>query len=507
MPPGRSGTAQRAVPGGSGSELPSENRVSSSRLDFPPYALWESRSGSGSPVALVHGLSGSTRWWSRNVAALAEHHLVAAVDLIGFGRNRRLTAPLVLPPFHEVSALLARWLETFEEPVHLAGHSMGGLLAIRVAAERPDLVRSLILVSAVGIPFALKPGPHLRALPRRPWGLNLAPIVLPDAFRAGPTSLAVASARVIRGDATEWMRHLRVPALLVWGESDPLVPVHYGEEMKEQIKGSRLVVLPNAAHVAMWDAPDAFNRVVLDFIDEVERAEEPAADHRPVFAWGISGWTDGMAHRQAGLRRDVVLVHGLGMSSAYFERFASALFDEGWNPIAPDLRGFGESENAAGMSPQEHARQLAGWADALGIRDAVWIGHSIGCNVVAHLARLRPDLCRRVIHIGPLWTRASVPLLRHFFMLALDALREPLRLYRYVFPAYWRTGVGRWVTTLWRSRRDIEADAAGGICIAGERDPLPDRRACLLTTVPGAHACHFSDPDAAAKLVTAVVPR
>ena len=485
-----------------GSALPhSENGVTTSRLDFPPYALWESRTGGGSPIALVHGLSGSTRWWSRNVASLAEHHLVAAVDLIGFGRNRRLTAPLVIPPFHEVSALLARWLETFDEPVHLAGHSMGGLLAIRVAAERPDLVRSLILVSAVGVPFALKPGPHLRALPRRPWGLNLAPIVLPDALRAGPTSLAVASARVLRGDATAWMRHLRVPALLVWGEADPLVPVPYGEEMQQQIEGSRLVVLPSAAHVAMWDAPDAFNRVVLDFIDEVERKKEPAADHSPIFAWGIRGWTDGIAHRQAGLRRDIVLVHGLGMSSAYFERFASALFDAGWNPIAPDLRGFGESANAAGASPEEHARQLAKWAETVGIRGAVWVGHSLGCNVVAHLARMRPDLCRRAIHIGPLWTRA--PLVRLFFMLALDALREPLRLYRYVFPAYWRTGIWRWLTTLWRSRRDIQSDSPdGGILIAGERDPLPDRRTCKVTSIAGAHACHFSDPAAVAELVT-----
>lgn len=429
--------------------------------------------------------------------------MVAGVDLVGFGRNRRLTTPLLMPSFTEVTALLARWLETFPEPVHLAGHSMGGLLAIRLAAERPDLVRSLVLVNAVGMPFGLRPGPHLRALPKRPWGLNLAPVLLPDAWRAGPTSLAVASARVLRGDARDWMRQIRVPALLVWGEVDPLVPVAYAEEMQRLIPDSRLVVLPRAAHVAMWDQPEKFNQLMLAFLDEVEREPaRPFAD-RPLFAWGIAGFHDGTAYRQAGRRRDIVLVHGLGMSSAYFEPFARALFTRGWHPVAPDIQGFGESENAPGSPPETHAAQLIAWADAMRIRDAVWVGHSIGCNVVAHVARLRPDICRLPVHIGPLWTRTRYPLLRMFFMLALDAVREPLRLYRFVVPAYWRTGLWRWGISLWRSRHDVRG-AVPGHMVAGERDPLPDRTAVELRHIPGAHACHFSDPEESATAVIAL---
>ena len=464
------------------------------RIELPPYTLFEQRSGAGTPVALIHGLSGSTRWWSRNVDALAARHQVASVDLIGFGRNRRLTTPLLMPGFHEVTAVLARWLETFDQPVHLAGHSMGGLLAIRLAAERPDLVRSLVLVNAVGMPFALKPGPHLRALPRRPWGLNLAPVLIPDAFRAGPASLAVASARVLRGDARDWMSHIEVPTLLVWGESDPLVPVHYAEEMQRHIRGSRLVVLPRAAHVAMWDRPDEFNRLVADFLEEVERTPRGPLSASPLFAWGISGWNDGIAHRQAGRRRDVVLVHGLGMSSAYFEPFARALFDRGWHPIAPDLEGFGESVNAPGSSPEQHAARLARWGESVGIGEAVWVGHSIGCNVVAHLAAARPDLCRKAVYIGPLWTRRPRLTPRLFAMLAVDAFREPLRLYRYVIAAYWRTGLWRWSTSLWRSRHDIVREAPSGLMIAGARDPLPDTRTVDVRRVAGAHACHFSHP-------------
>ena len=466
---------------------------------FPPYSLWETRTGAGTPVALVHGLSGSSRWWARNVPALSEKHLVAAVDLVGFGHNRRFFGlPLFLPSFSETTALLARWLETFGEPVHLIGHSMGGQIAIALAAERPDLVRSLVLVNAAGMPFRLDPRPHVRAVPKPPYGgVGIARVLVPDFFRAGPASVAVASARVVRGDMRDRMHAIRVPTLLVWGKNDPLVPLVYGEAMQREIAGSRLEVIPGAAHVAMWDAPAEFNQVVLSFLAEVESSPSVAAE--PSFSWGVAGWTNGIAHRQAGRRRDIVLVHGLGMSSAYFVHLARELFQRGWNPIGPDIPGFGESTNERALGPAEHASLLASWADAQGIRDAVWLGHSIGCNTVAHLASLRPDLVREPVYVGPLWTRRHW--LRLFAMLALDAFREPVALYRYVLPAYWRTGIARWWLTWRRFIPDLASLPPTGTFLAGERDPLPDRTYVPLHEMPGAHACVFSAPaEVAARL-------
>lgn len=475
------------------------------RLEFPPYALWETRTGQGSPVALIHGLSGSSRWWSRNLEALAERHLVAAVDLVGFGRNRRFFGvPAVLPRFSEVTALLARWLETFGEPVHLVGHSMGGGIAIRLAAERPDLVRSLLLVNSAGMPFRLDPRPHVRTLPKPPYGgPGIARVLLPDFLRAGPASVAVAGTRVVFSDLRAMMRRLRVPALLVWGENDPLVPVQYGEAMQREIEGARLEIIPRAAHVAMWDAPEAFNRIALEFFDAVESGV-PSTPATRASSWGIAGWSHGIAHREAGRHRDIVLVHGLGMSSRYFGRLAHALFARGWSPIALDLPGFGESENADAGSPSRHAQILADWADAHGIRHADWLGHSLGCNAVAALQRARPDLVRRCIHVGPLWTASRYPTLRTMVMLILDGLREPLALYRHVLAAYWRTGLHRWWMTWWRSERDIARVpqfADGTLLICGLRDPIPDRRVLKLIEVPGAHACLYSHAEEVAGVV------
>lgn len=468
----------------------------SARVDLPPYTLFETRTGSGTPVVLLHGLSGSSRWWSRNIDALSKRHLVATVDLGRFGRL----------PFAEVIALVARWIERFGEPVHLFGHSMGGLIAVGVAAERPDLVRSLVLISAVGMPFRLNPLPHVKALPRPPYGgPGIARVLVPDFFRTGPMSITIAGTQVLLADIRDRMAAIRVPTLLVWGDGDPLVPLRYGEAMQQQIPGSRLVVLPRAAHVPMWDAPEAFNEAALGFVEEVECGGSGAAFPHAggAFSWGLAGWTNGIAHRQAGRNRDVVLIHGLGMSSAYFVRFARALFDRGWNPIAPDFPGFGESNNAPASDAESHARVAAQWADALGIRDAVWIGHSIGCNTVGQLARLRPDLVRAAIYIGPLWTRAKDPQLRFFPRLAIDAFREPVSLFRYVIPAYWRCGMWRWARTWLKFVRDIGAAAPQGLMLAGARDPLPDDSEADVIRVAGAHACHFSHPDETADVIAA----
>src|SRR5207253_2889448 len=147
-------------------------------------------------------------------------------------------------------------------------------------------------------------------------------------------------------------------------------------------------------------------------VNDVDHQQRSLSKERGAFRWGIAGWHEGIAWREAGRARDTVLVHGLGMSSAYFRDFARELFAAGRDPVAPDLRGFGHSENAAAMSPEQHAAELAAWADHAGIRHAQWIGHSTGCAVIAALAVLRPDLVRDPVYIGALWSRTHMPTVR-----------------------------------------------------------------------------------------------
>jgi pimeloyl-ACP methyl ester carboxylesterase len=394
--------------------------------------------------------------------------------------------------FEDDATRLAQWIESgIGEPVHLAGNSMGGHIAIHIAARFPQLVRSLVLIDSTGVPFAISPLAHLKnfLIPRG--FMSFLRILARDFFRTGPRAILGGLRRLLRDDARPLLRTLRMPVLLVWGARDPLVPLRYGKAMLAEVPHARLVVLDKGGHVPMWEDPAGFNRALLEFFGDVS----PSA-----FAWDVAAVTGGIAHREAGSRRDAVLVHGLGMSSAYFGPLARALFDRGVHAIAPDLPGFGESDDAPALSMPEQAAALAGWADALAIRHAVWIGHSLGCNPVAHLAAMRPDLVREAVYVGPLWTQTPVRLL---WALLRDAWREPPRLWPLIVRAYVRCGVRRWLGTFRHAIRDIESPPpSSGRMVAGERDPLPNRRAFeRLELVPGAHACHFSHPGATADAV------
>ena len=474
------------------------------RIDLPPYSFWETRAGAGLPVILIHGLGGSSDWWRRNIDVLAERYQVSAVDLVGFGRNRFFLRGSSLPlKFDEIAALLARWIESsFREPVHVVGNSMGGQIAIHLAASRPDLVRSLVLVDSTGIPFELQPAAHLANLmiPRGAW--SFATVLARDLFRAGPTSVAVAFSRLLRDDARPLLRALRLPVLLLWGSNDPLVPLSYGQQMLEEIPNAKLRVIENAGHIPMWENPAEFHRELLTFFDEVDAVR---SDAEPEFSWALAGWTGGIAHRAAGRRNDVVLVHGLGMSSAYFRPFARAMFERGWNLIAPDLPGFGASVDGPPAGPREHAAILARWADALSIRDAVWIGHSLGCNDIEQLKAERPDLVSAAAFISPLWTNRHPLLL--FPPLVTDAIREPIALLAQVAHEYWRVGLVHWFETYRRYFEDIRRAAPqDGWLVAGERDPLVRRdHIPRLHLVAGAHACHFSFPQEVAEVITRLV--
>ena len=445
-------------------------------------------------MILLHGMGGSSDWWRRNVPALAREHLVVALDLIGSGWKRS-----ALPPtMDDIAALLARWIsDAFDERVHIIGNSMGGHIAMHIVALRPDLVRSLTLVNSTGIPFELKPGAHVENLIFPAGALSFGKILARDALRS-PSSIAGSFAKLLRDDARDLMRDFNLPALVVWGEHDPLVPLKYGTQIADTIPNARLVTIARAGHIPMWENAEAFNAAVTQFLRDVD--QQPTTDNRQPttrFSWPIRAITNGIAHRATDSDPDIVLIHGLGMSSAYFENFARALHARGFHPAAPDIPGFGESANAPAMSPRRQAAVLTEWADALKIRDAVWVGHSLGCNVVAHL---RPGICRRGVMIGPLWSKSPFVVFRLLAFLVLDAFREPLRVYEHVMAAYWRCGLWRWWMSFFRALRDLrEPPPEDALMMAGVRDPLPDRRRVHLTEVPGAHACHFSHPEEAAE--------
>ncbi|MDB4947946.1 MAG: dihydrolipoamide acetyltransferase-like protein [Gemmatimonadetes bacterium] len=239
-------------------------------VEVGPYRVHALSTGSGAEtVVLLHGLSGSGRWWARNLPAFARRYRVAVPDVVGFGRSR---GPGRLPDLEGLAAILARWLDTLGPGrVHLVGHSMGGQLAIHLAAGFPDRVGRLVLCDAAGIPRRRGARELLRfargVAPPSRWGdPRFLPVIVGDALTAGPRSILRALAHIVRDDVRPLLPRIQAPTLVLWGANDTVVPLEHGREMRRSIPGARLLVLPHAAHNPMVDRPAAFNRAVLRFL-------------------------------------------------------------------------------------------------------------------------------------------------------------------------------------------------------------------------------------------------
>lgn len=209
--------------------------------------------------------------------------------------------------------------------------------------------------------------------------------------------------------------------------------------------------------------------------------------------------------------RDIVMVHGLGISSRYMvpsgERLA--LY---FNVYAPDLPGFGKSAPPPQvLNVAEMAEALESWMRANGLDRACFIGNSIGCQVLAHLAVKHPHYVDRMVFVGPTFDRTSrwvVPLLLRALY---DSFWEPSSLSRLVVRDYLGAGPWRLIKTLYDALRDpiepllphIEAPV---LVVRGEHDAVvPQRWAdkvihllphARLKVIKGAsHAVHFTAPD------------
>jgi pimeloyl-ACP methyl ester carboxylesterase len=222
--------------------------------------------GEGEPVVLVHGLSGSARWWSRNVPGIAERYRIYLVDLPGFGTMRSLRRRFVLA---ESATWLSEWMDAAGlEHAHLVGHSMGGYVSVRLAASRPELVRRLVLVAPAGVPAERSMLGHLvpLLLAARHATPAFMPVLVRDALRMGPTTLWRAARDLLAEDVRADLRKIEAPTLLVWGENDPLIPPAVGDLLREEIPNCRLLLVRRAGHVPMFDQPKEFDAALLAFL-------------------------------------------------------------------------------------------------------------------------------------------------------------------------------------------------------------------------------------------------
>jgi pimeloyl-ACP methyl ester carboxylesterase len=247
-------------------KTPKADSFENKSLQIDTATIYYEVGGAGKPLILIHGLSGSTRWWLQNAAFFARHFQVYMVDLLGFGQGRGQRFAL-----QDSAALLVNWMDKLAiEKASLIGHSMGGYIAIDLATSNPERVDRIVVVDGLVYPLGKA---HLQNLWRllralRYASSNFLPVLFMDAFRAGLLTMFSAIREVFDADISTSLDRIKTPSLIVWGEYDMVLPVEIGWRLHEQLSGSEFVVIEGAGHNPMWDRPEEFNKIVINFLGQ-----------------------------------------------------------------------------------------------------------------------------------------------------------------------------------------------------------------------------------------------
>lgn len=242
-------------------------------------------------LILLHGFGSSLHTWDSWAADLSADHRVVRIDLPGAG----LSDPDATGEYTDARGLqlLGALMDRLGiARASLVGHSMGGKLAWRFAAEHPGRVDKLVLVSPAGFAspgrsYGSRPqvGATVRllryALPKPLLRMNLAaaygePGRLTDAVVTRYHDLVLAPgvrdamiARMEQGEPVDpepLLRRIKAPTLLLWGESDRMIPVGNAEDYRRNLPTSTLVALPGLGHVPHEEAPVVSLEPVRSFL-------------------------------------------------------------------------------------------------------------------------------------------------------------------------------------------------------------------------------------------------
>ena len=253
--------------------------------------------GEGKPLLILPGLLSTAADASPLMNAFAGRRRAIALDLLGQGASAR---PDIAYSIADQSAAVIAFLDSRDwGPVDLLGVSMGGWIALDVAAKRPDLVRRLILASSGGPRFETELTPESFA-PQTVAELNTL-IALQSAKQTGPPPAFLARDIVRRMKQDEWvalraarsmissrdaydddrLASVRTPTLVYWGREDRLIPLAVGRRLAAGIPGARLVVTPGCGHLAVLECKAEFVRAAESFLSSVDSSASPKAPSGP----------------------------------------------------------------------------------------------------------------------------------------------------------------------------------------------------------------------------------
>jgi len=236
-------------------------------------------------IVLIHGLGASAERWEFVIPEFSKNYRVIVPDLIGFGHSDK---PMVDYTAKFFTDFLSNFLNKLKiKKTNILGSSLGGQITADYTSKNQDIVEKLVLISPSGImkhstpaldayvmaalypnsegaknAFQMMAGPTRQINPRIIENF-VQRMKLPNAKMAFmSTLLGLKNAEII----TKTLMKIKIPALIIWGENDPVIPIKYADEFVSSIQDCRFYMMDNCGHTPYVDEPLKFTKLVLDFL-------------------------------------------------------------------------------------------------------------------------------------------------------------------------------------------------------------------------------------------------
>ena len=250
--------------------------------------------GSGPTVLMLHGIGGGHLAFAPQLETLAQAGFRAVSwDMPGYGHSDPIEPYTFKGLAEKCIELIEALMRTASRPaVNLVGHSMGGMVAQEVVLRRPDLVQRLVLCGTSGA-FGKPDGDWQQAFVQSRMAPLLAgqtmaelaeslvpamagPQALPEGLQLAKHCMAQVSVATYRRalealvgfNRQDALGHIAVPTLLMAGEHDPNAPPKVMQRMAQRIPGSRYLEFSGIGHLMNLEAPDDFDRALIEFLRE-----------------------------------------------------------------------------------------------------------------------------------------------------------------------------------------------------------------------------------------------
>ncbi|MGJ9383675.1 alpha/beta fold hydrolase [Salipaludibacillus sp. CF4.18] len=241
------------------------------------------------PILLLHGFLSSTYTFHRITPMLQEHYSVIAIDFPGFGKSEKSQS--FIYSYHNYAKFVKECADYFNlGQFYIAGHSMGGQIALNVVKLMPQRVKGLVLLGCSGylkksrkiwiyssyLPFFdrfiylyVNRTGVVKALKNVVYNQSLITEKHVEEFGKPLTdkNFYKGLARLLRyreGDLTsEQLQEIAIPSLLIWGEEDRVVPIHIGNKLAEDLPEARMITFKETGHLITEERPNEVCEAII----------------------------------------------------------------------------------------------------------------------------------------------------------------------------------------------------------------------------------------------------